>query len=798
MTTTSSGTIGEPRLQPAVGLSMSVKTLKRRKSLTRLFAAASRKSSPTTPSLNDGYIPPTPQVPTEHSKRMRKMSAPSSAQGGDFILGKDEDKVQPGVAENLVGLGILEAEAKRQPLQVKKRRNVRQLSLRDTRQTSLTAGEDEQRPHTATMDHSGSGGASALQNSSTRLLRKSKSTKTSLRTTSAYTSPLQSRGISVDVTKTKGSPALLQLSRPSTSGATFRLPKPAKTPSRHGDSSGYDDTLTACSDLDRLPPSPQRPWQATYSDAEVRSSFRSALTAVSSRTNTTSTTRSSVMTKDTSITDVTIDSHSRPGSKSGDGIMTVDEAIDMYAAGFTDDVEEEAGESRDTSLSDEERRRSIRIAEAISDNMGSPVSARPSTGRSSISNTLISRGPPAPSTPLTGSRDQHGFLKSSHYITRAQYDAWSADYLPIQERRTNKWTSYMRESGLSPHHPIRFPSRSAKTQRYIRKGIPPAWRGAVWFYYAGGDAYLSRHPQLYNNLVHLSDSNLHENEKESIERDLHRTFPDNIQFKPEPNAKTITNNETLLLSSLRRVLRAFALHNPKIGYCQSLNFIAALLLLFLPEEKAFWMLHIVTKVYLPGTHEMSLEGANVDLWVLTVALKNTLPSVWAKVGAAGAGNESDGGAKLPPISLCTTSWFMSLFIGTLPIETVLRVWDVLFYEGSRTLFRVALTIFKLGEQRIKSVTDSMELFQLVQGLPRGMIDAGKFMDIANRKGGVGADWVERRRGERRIWFAKERQRKMRSGDLAPPEANEEDQTQEKVVVRKASVWRRKKPHELAR
>ena len=296
---------------------------------------------------------------------------------------------------------------------------------------------------------------------------------------------------------------------------------------------------------------------------------------------------------------------------------------------------------------------------------------------------------------------------------------------------------------------------------------------------------------MYNNLVLLTETKLSALEKEAIERDLHRTFPDNVKFKPHPS--TSPPRETPILASLRRVLCAFALHSPKIGYCQSLNFIAALLLLFLPEEKSFWMLHIITMLYLPGTHEVSLEGANIDLWVLMVALKNTLPTIWAKIGAGGMTEDDGRKSKLPPISLCTTSWFMSLFIGTLPIETVLRVWDVLFYEGSRTLFRVAISIFRIGEQRIKNLNDSMELFQVVQGLPRGMLDASNFLEAVCGKGQVSADWVERMRGERRIWFAKER---AKAG--SPPATTHEveqgqttDTGPKKVVVRKKSMWRKK-------
>lgn len=45
-------------------------------------------------------------------------------------------------------------------------------------------------------------------------------------------------------------------------------------------------------------------------------------------------------------------------------------------------------------------------------------------------------------------------------------------------------------------------------------------------------------------------------------------------------------------AALRRVLLAFAQHKQDVGYCQGLNYVAALLLLAMgrDEEKAFWLL----------------------------------------------------------------------------------------------------------------------------------------------------------------------------------------------------------------
>ncbi len=585
-----------------------------------------------------------------------------------------------------------------------------------------------------------------------------KPSKSGLRMPSGFESIPRGRGASVTSPNAKSSLAPTQLSRPSTAGG-----RPGLRPTGKRRPSEKTMGLDGAPPFPTVPKIPQRPWQANYNNEEIRSSFRSALTTTSSHLDTTSTERSSVVTRGTSITESTADVQSRPGSKAGE--MTVDDAIDMYLAGFADDDEPDTSESRDTSISEEERRRSMKIAEAVNENMGGSITpSRPATEESSTSPVIdLNEASKTKDTLIPGlssatsSRDQYGFLKTSHHISIVQYDAWNAVYSVDQKRRKQKWNAYMRDLGLTTHHPIRFPNWSTKTERFIRKGIPPAYRGAAWFFYAGGEAYLKQHAGLYSHLVTRSEETLPDNDKEAIERDLHRTFPDNIHFKPDSHRSDPSATEPAILGSLRRVLRAFAFHSPRIGYCQSLNFLTGLLLLFLAEEKAFWMLHIVTTVYLPGTHELSLEGANIDLWVLMVALRSTMPNIWNKVGADGTpGNGLDSSARLPPISLCTTSWFMSLFIGTLPIESVLRVWDVLFYEGSRTLFRVALSIFKLGEQRIKAVGDSMELFQVVQGLPRGMLDAGALMLAVCRRGGISSDWIEARRKERREWYARER------------------------------------------
>ena len=77
------------------------------------------------------------------------------------------------------------------------------------------------------------------------------------------------------------------------------------------------------------------PLEIAEDSDEVRISFRSALTGSSVYPDNASTERSSVGTKDTSLSDLGIESVEKLSPK--DYLSTVDEAIDMYAAGFFDD-----------------------------------------------------------------------------------------------------------------------------------------------------------------------------------------------------------------------------------------------------------------------------------------------------------------------------------------------------------------------------------------------------------------------------------------------------------------------------
>eukprot|EP00882_Tetradesmus_deserticola_P034896 GHRQ01040226.1.p2 GENE.GHRQ01040226.1~~GHRQ01040226.1.p2 ORF type:complete len:117 (+),score=50.86 GHRQ01040226.1:322-672(+) len=49
------------------------------------------------------------------------------------------------------------------------------------------------------------------------------------------------------------------------------------------------------------------------------------------------------------------------------------------------------------------------------------------------------------------------------------------------------------------------------------------------------------------------------------------------------------------------------------------------------------------------------------------------------------------------VSILATDWFLTLFATSMPAETVARLWDALFNEGSKVLYRAALALLKSSE-----------------------------------------------------------------------------------------------------
>lgn len=86
------------------------------------------------------------------------------------------------------------------------------------------------------------------------------------------------------------------------------------------------------------------------------------------------------------------------------------------------------------------------------------------------------------------------------------------------------------------------------------------------------------------------------------------------------------------------------------------------------------------------------------------------------------------------------------------------------------LFRVALTIIKMNERRIWALDDPIEIFPILQNMPRRLVDCHAFMDAVFAKDSVGADLTTAEIERRRVLFG-ERRKQQRAAAAAAAAAS---------------------------
>ena len=146
-------------------------------------------------------------------------------------------------------------------------------------------------------------------------------------------------------------------------------------------------------------------------------------------------------------------------------------------------------------------------------------------------------------------------------------------------------------------------------------------------------------------------------------------------------------------------MSAFAFHNQDIGYAQSMNIIASILLLYLPEPLAFKILCSLCERILPDHYSKSLVGSVLEQRVFEELLKIYFPKIWRKLCLV---MEME-------LSLLTFPWFVCLFINNFQIREACRIVDVFFLEGPVYLQWLALSIFQLNESEILTAKDEEQV-----------------------------------------------------------------------------------------
>ncbi|XP_023184055.1 trichohyalin [Xiphophorus maculatus] len=238
--------------------------------------------------------------------------------------------------------------------------------------------------------------------------------------------------------------------------------------------------------------------------------------------------------------------------------------------------------------------------------------------------------------------------------------------------------------------------KSSKVKLQCQKGIPASLRAKCWPLLCGASERMRQNENLYESLD--SQPGL-QSWVDIIERDLDRQFPFHEMFLSKDGHGQ---------RGLFRVLKAYTQFQPEEGYCQAQGPVAAVLLMNMPAEEAFWCLVQISEQYLPGYYSPLLEGVLFDAAILSWVLKKTCPAAHKHLQQHG----------VEPL-MFATDWLMCLFTRHLPFNTLLRVWDLFFCYGVKVLLQVAVVLVRrvLGraEQR-KQCPGQMETLESLRGV----------------------------------------------------------------------------------
>ncbi|KAE8915950.1 hypothetical protein PF005_g7771 [Phytophthora fragariae] len=186
-----------------------------------------------------------------------------------------------------------------------------------------------------------------------------------------------------------------------------------------------------------------------------------------------------------------------------------------------------------------------------------------------------------------------------------------------------------------------------------------------------------------------------------IDRDIERTFPANPFFSEEGDGRRLLGN----------VLKAVALHADDIGYCQGMNYVVAALILVVQDaqeatnldleglsvqEAVFWLtISLIRRKGMADLWKHKMPGLSRCIYLFQQLLKLHFYDLSAHFRQIGMHS-----------NILVTQWFVTVFARVLSTLTLTRVWDLIFMDGWKAVYRVALAI--TSELRPKLLDMDME------------------------------------------------------------------------------------------
>ncbi|KAG6334531.1 hypothetical protein ID866_4565 [Astraeus odoratus] len=285
------------------------------------------------------------------------------------------------------------------------------------------------------------------------------------------------------------------------------------------------------------------------------------------------------------------------------------------------------------------------------------------TGRTSQDSTLASHDPhidPVSPSPLGDTASIHSSAPRSPLVVNEQTSDNALDAQAAADAHRQREVRWM---ALLPTVPPSQARKNKKVRRLLQDGVPSSLRYLIWCHLT--DSKARAIPGVYAKLSKRPRVPAFA----EIERDTTKCFPDQPQLHSAQGPVV-------------SVLQAYLSMVPDIQYSSALTSIAGHLLQLAPEEDAFWIFASMMDAHLRPYFSSSTIQMEVDAALFSKAIETNDSVLSKKLYVT---------LQIGPVDVIRP-WFSNLFVGTLPIDHLHRIWDMFLYEGVTLLFRIGLAI----------------------------------------------------------------------------------------------------------
>ncbi|ANQ07408.1 GTPase activator protein [Plasmodium coatneyi] len=206
--------------------------------------------------------------------------------------------------------------------------------------------------------------------------------------------------------------------------------------------------------------------------------------------------------------------------------------------------------------------------------------------------------------------------------------------------------------------------------RRVKRGIPQKYRWKVWFQITNSKILLNKFQKKYYFL-----SKKKSNYTNLITIDISRTFPELLIF------------DKYAQEQLFRILNAYSNYEPSVGYCQGMNFLVGLLLIvsnFNEMETFCVLVSLMNNYHLKEFYKEKFPLLNRYIYLFEKILQCEVPDLVDHF------NQEE---VFPPVYL--HQWLLTLFIASLPIKSVIVIWDYLFSTSIKTILLISVALLKI-------------------------------------------------------------------------------------------------------